>query len=89
MGKHHRQLGGQGNKKGFFGFIELAGVALLHNQYAQYLTTVDDRRAKKGIKNIFPDIREMFEVSMPTGVRQVYRLFPAANQPHQAFIERE
>ena len=83
MGNHRRQLGGDGNQKGFFTLVETAHIPLLHHHHPQHLAMVHHRHTEKSMERIFAGFRQVMEFGMTESVFQVHRLFAQANLAHQ------
>ena len=62
-------------------------VALLHNQYAQQISLMNDRRSEKGIKRFLAEAFYPLELRVGTRVIEVERLFPRRDPAHETLIE--
>ena len=89
LGEDRRHLGGEGDEERLFAFIKLTQLALLDHQHAQQLAALNDRHAKEGAEAVLFDGRDIFEAGVFLRIGEVDGLRQAANQTHQAFIERQ
>ena len=89
LGEDRRHLGGEGDEERLFAFIKLTQLALLDHQHAQQLAALNDRHAKEGAEAVLFDGGDIFEAGVFLRIGEVDGFRQAANQPHQAFIERQ
>lgn len=89
LGEDRRHLGGEGDEERLFAFIKLTQLALLDHQHAQQLAALNDRHAKEGAEAVLFDGGDIFEAGVFLRIGEVDGFRRAANQPHQAFIERQ
>ena len=64
-------------------------IALLHNQYAQQISLMHDRRPEKGIKRFFTKALDPLELRVGTRIIEVERLFPRRDPAHEALIKSQ
>ena len=83
MGNNGGELGGKRNQKSFFALIEATLLLVLHDQYAEYGSMVNDGNTEKGVELFFSGFLQIMETRVQGGILQIDRFGVLGNEANQ------